>query len=412
MAQRKRKRRKSPAPLPWAKLPPSTRFAKVATGDDGRKHRLHYFTRGTGPTKVLLIMGLAGTGNQWDYVMRELTEGEAHKGKYTVMTFDNRGVGFSSAKPSGRWTTKAMARDALALLDHVGWTARKSVHLAGMSMGGMISQELVLLARARFASAAFMCTHSNGIACFPPATGLLTGARAIFSWTPRARLRSGLMVLFPGAWLDTLGVDDSGTDAIPPGGRAVFTGTVANEKDHKAVAAEDAAAAGTAGTDASASTAAVPRRRLVPQLQRMGRELLRRGTKYTSVGRTGFSPDGPGRQILAVMTHHVSDQRLRTLRWPPPASLSDAARARARAEGPVAVAALAGRKDVLVRWTDTQHLARMAGARFHLLPDAPHGLYDQCPEEICAILSANFARGERMQALHELEQQQPPRARL
>ena len=72
----------------------------------------------------------------------------------------------------------------------------------------------------------------------------------------------------------------------------------------------------------------------------------------------------------------------------------------------MAVAALAGRKDVLVRWTDTLHLARMAGARFHLLPDAAHGLYDQCPEEVCACLAANFARGARMQALHALELEQ------
>ena len=37
---------------------------------------------------------------------------------------------------------QAMAQDALALLDRLGWVEPRSVHLVGLSMGGMITQEL------------------------------------------------------------------------------------------------------------------------------------------------------------------------------------------------------------------------------------------------------------------------------
>ena len=33
-----------------------------------------------------------------------------------------------------------MAKDVIALLDFVSWTERRSVHVVGLSMGGMIAQ--------------------------------------------------------------------------------------------------------------------------------------------------------------------------------------------------------------------------------------------------------------------------------
>lgn len=48
-----------------------------------------------------------------------------------------------SDKPIMRYSTLEMARDTLELLDHIGWTSLRQVHLVGISMGGMIAQELV-----------------------------------------------------------------------------------------------------------------------------------------------------------------------------------------------------------------------------------------------------------------------------
>lgn len=48
-----------------------------------------------------------------------------------------------SDKPFARYTTAEMARDVIELLDSIGWTADRELHIVGNSMGGMIAQELV-----------------------------------------------------------------------------------------------------------------------------------------------------------------------------------------------------------------------------------------------------------------------------
>lgn len=48
-----------------------------------------------------------------------------------------------SDKPIMRYSTSEMAKDLLELLDHLGWTGERQLHVSGVSMGGMIAQELV-----------------------------------------------------------------------------------------------------------------------------------------------------------------------------------------------------------------------------------------------------------------------------
>ena len=57
-----------------------------------------------------------------------------------------------SDKPRIRYSTSEMARDAVELLQHVGWTEKRQVHVVGISMGGMVAQELGLLIPDRIAS--------------------------------------------------------------------------------------------------------------------------------------------------------------------------------------------------------------------------------------------------------------------
>jgi pimeloyl-ACP methyl ester carboxylesterase len=94
---------------------------------------LYYEEHGAGEP-LLLIMGLAADSTAWMFQVPEFAE------KYRTIVFDNRGVGRSS-KPAGPYSIHEMADDAAALLDvlHV-----ERAHVVGVSMGGMIAQELAL----------------------------------------------------------------------------------------------------------------------------------------------------------------------------------------------------------------------------------------------------------------------------
>ena len=85
-------------------------------------------------------MGLGSLKTGWQRQVKDF--GHTQADKYTALIVDNRGIG-ESDKPLMRYSTSEMAKDMLELLDHVGWTQDRSVHVAGISMGGMIAQELV-----------------------------------------------------------------------------------------------------------------------------------------------------------------------------------------------------------------------------------------------------------------------------
>lgn len=87
-------------------------------------------------------MGLGAFHWAWQRQTKDF--GHAHAAKYTCLVFDNRGIG-ESDKPSLRYSTSEMAKDTMELLDQIGWTDERTVHIIGSSLGGMIAQELVNL---------------------------------------------------------------------------------------------------------------------------------------------------------------------------------------------------------------------------------------------------------------------------
>ena len=88
---------------------------------------------------LVLVAGLGGKGTSWRPFLSSAAE------RYRVLTFDNRGSG--DAQPlAAPVAIRDFAEDALGLLDFLG-LAR--VRLVGRSMGGMIAQELALLAPER-----------------------------------------------------------------------------------------------------------------------------------------------------------------------------------------------------------------------------------------------------------------------
>lgn len=87
-------------------------------------------------------MGLGGLKWAWQRQTKDFSHKQADK--YTSLVVDNRGMG-ESDKPLMRYSTSEMARDLLEVIDHVGWTEKRQLHVVGISMGGMIAQELVRL---------------------------------------------------------------------------------------------------------------------------------------------------------------------------------------------------------------------------------------------------------------------------
>ncbi len=95
--------------------------------------RLFYVERGAGEP-VLWLNGLSGDHGYW------LGQLRAFARRFRCLAVDNRDVGQSSSADRP-YTVADMAADVAALLDHLGVPA---AHVVGLSMGGMIAQELAL----------------------------------------------------------------------------------------------------------------------------------------------------------------------------------------------------------------------------------------------------------------------------
>ena len=125
------------------------RYARGRTiGDD-----LYFERRGCGEP-LLLIMGMAGHHNTCgrDRSCAQLGE------HFDVVTFDNRGIGDSTDVP-GQFTIVDLANDAVAVLEP---SAGRRAHVMGISLGGMIAQELVLDVPERVRRLVIGCSYCGG----------------------------------------------------------------------------------------------------------------------------------------------------------------------------------------------------------------------------------------------------------
>jgi pimeloyl-ACP methyl ester carboxylesterase len=95
--------------------------------------KLHYHKLGKGPT-VVFIAGLGVDNMCWLFQVPEFQK------YFTVIVFDNRGIGKSTGS-FGPYSIKLMANDVADLLSFLDI---KKAHIVGTSMGGMIAQEVAL----------------------------------------------------------------------------------------------------------------------------------------------------------------------------------------------------------------------------------------------------------------------------
>lgn len=301
--------------------------------DGGKSHNLHYKLFGEADRsrvvhRVLFSMGLGGMSYHWE----PQVEFFARQPGFSLCVYDNRGVGFSEPVP-GRWTTRDMARDALSLLRHLGW--QRDVHLVGLSMGGMVTQELVLLDLRRFSSLTLISTAAGGVhsvsryaAAIP--TGVQNMARSLLSNDRDAKLKAGLAVLYPQDFLE----------------QRVYN------KDK-----------GSYETN----------------YQRMRRTLVARGIAARSDGVPEQSRYSPLKQVFAVMTHRVSDKSLRRM---------------SRHFGDASLV-ITGNSDALVHHSNAYALRDGLGATLMVLEQAGHGANEQCVDDVNDAILKNILRGNK-----------------
>jgi 3-oxoadipate enol-lactonase len=151
---------------------PSTRFARNGPVS------IAYDVRGRG-RPLVLVQGVGVGRWGWEPVADRLAR------RCQVICIDNRGIGASDTPP-GHFTTRAMAQDVLAVLDHAG-IQRASV--LGTSLGGMIAQELALAHPERVDRLVLVATLPGGLHSRPMPLGTTYLFAAAPFLTGKARLQ-------------------------------------------------------------------------------------------------------------------------------------------------------------------------------------------------------------------------------
>jgi pimeloyl-ACP methyl ester carboxylesterase len=119
---------------------------------DVQGRSIFYERRGEGEPLVL-IMGLSGNSTNWGEPFLSLLERD-----FDVVALDNRGMGRSGPADED-FTIADMAGDTAGLLAALGLHA---AHVMGISMGGMIAQQLTLSSPGLVRALVLGCTYAGG----------------------------------------------------------------------------------------------------------------------------------------------------------------------------------------------------------------------------------------------------------
>jgi 3-oxoadipate enol-lactonase len=125
---------------------------------------LNYERSGSGPP-LLLIMGMSGTMHHWGEPLLEDLRRD-----FDVIVYDHRDAGHST-KTGRPFTIADLAGDAAGLL---GALELDSAYVMGISMGGMIAQELVLANPQLVRALTLGCTYCGGEGSVLASEGVMT----------------------------------------------------------------------------------------------------------------------------------------------------------------------------------------------------------------------------------------------
>lgn len=152
-------------------------------------------------------MGLGGLKSAWQ--RQTLHFGHERRTEYSVLLIDNRGMG-DSDKPLMRYSTSEMARDVAEVLTHVGWLPSsrgpepppaRTLHVVGISMGGMIAQELACLVPRAISSLSLVCTAAAIENTTTWAENMANRASMLMPKSVDRSVADAARQLFPAAWL-------------------------------------------------------------------------------------------------------------------------------------------------------------------------------------------------------------------
>jgi pimeloyl-ACP methyl ester carboxylesterase len=144
---------------------------------------MYYVEAGAGDPLVL-IMGLGGDHLAWGFQFPAFAE------RHRVIAFDNRGAGQTDA-PDHPYTTRMMAEDTVGLMDALGI---ERAHVLGVSMGGMIAQEIALGHPERVRSLQLHCTLGRPDRYLRAQLGVSRAQRRVLD--REQAMRSGYLWLF------------------------------------------------------------------------------------------------------------------------------------------------------------------------------------------------------------------------